>query len=127
MKRSHIIILFLIALTIGLFATKMENVSSYACFDDASEKAGKSLQVIGTFPEEKNIIYDPKVDPNSFSFNMKDKCGDMTKVICYDDMPVDFEKSDEIVLTGSMKEETFYAEEMLVKCPSKYQEKEVEK
>ncbi len=127
MKRSHIIILFLIAVSIGLFATKMGNVDSYACFDDASKKEGTSLQVIGTFPENKDILYDPQVDANSFSFNMKDRCGDVMKVICYDDMPMDFERSDEIVLTGKMNGETFYAEDMLVKCPSKYQETEVEK
>ena len=44
-----------------------------------------------------------------------------------DDMPTDFEKSEEIVLTGSMKENTFYADEMLVKCPSKYMENEIQK
>jgi cytochrome c-type biogenesis protein CcmE len=127
LKKSHIIILFLIAISIGLFASRMGNVDSYACFDDAAKEEGKSLQVIGTFPEDKNIAYDPQADANSFSFNMKDRCGAVHKVVCYDDMPMDFERSDEIVLTGSMKEDIFYAEDMLVKCPSKYQETEVEK
>lgn len=127
MKKSHIIILFLIAISIGLFASKMGNVDSYACFEEASKKEGKSLQVIGVFPENKNIVYDPQADANSFTFNMKDNCGDVVKVVCYDDMPMDFERSDEIVITGSMKGDTFFAEEMLVKCPSKYQETEIEK
>ncbi|MGB4928498.1 MAG: cytochrome c maturation protein CcmE [Chitinophagales bacterium] len=56
-----------------------------------------------------------------------DKEGKEVFVICFDDMPTDFEKSEDIVLTGSMKENTFYADEMLVKCPSKYQENEIQK
>ena len=40
--------------------------------------------------------------------------------------PQDFEKSESIVLTGSIKGDTFVATEMLMKCPSKYVEDEIQ-
>ncbi|MBK7443574.1 MAG: cytochrome c maturation protein CcmE [Bacteroidetes bacterium] len=127
MKKSHIIVLFLIAICIGVFASKLGNVSSYSSFSDAKTNEGKTVQLIGNLAPGKPINFDPIKDPNSFSFYLLDKEGKEVFVICFDDMPTDFEKSEDIVLTGSMKENTFYADEMLVKCPSKYQENEIQK
>lgn len=127
MKKSHIIVLFLIAVCIGVFASKLGNVSSYSSYEDAKTKPGETVQLIGTLSKGKPVNFDPIKDPNSFSFHLIDRDGKEVHVVCFDDMPTDFEKSEEIVLTGSMKEDTFYANEMLVKCPSKYQENEIEK
>lgn len=127
MKKSHIIVLFLIALCIGVFASKLGNVSSYSSYNDAKSKEGKTVQLIGTLAPGKPVNFDPIKDPNSFSFTLVDREGEQVFVVCYDDMPTDFEKSEEIVLTGAMKENTFYANEMLVKCPSKYMENEIQK
>ncbi len=127
MKRSHIIVLFLIAISIGLFATKLTNVSSYSSLDDATSKEGETVQLIGTLDKSQPVNFDPVKDPNAFSFHLLDRDQKQVHVVCYDDMPRDFEKSDEIVLTGKMKDNTFYADEMLVKCPSKYQENEITK
>lgn len=127
MKKSHIIVLFLIAICIGVFASKLGNVSSYSSYEDAKSKPGEQVQLIGTLSKGKPVNYDPIKDPNSFSFYLIDRDGNEVQVVCFDDMPTDFEKSDEIVLTGAMKDEIFYAQEMLVKCPSKYQENEISK
>lgn len=127
MKRSHIIVLFLIAVCIGVFASKLGNVKSYSSYADAVGKEGETVQLIGTLTQGKPINFDPVRDPNSFSFYLTDRDKHVIHVVCFDDMPTDFEKSEEIVLTGAMKNDTFYAEEMLVKCPSKYQENEIQK
>ena len=127
MKKSHIIILILLAFTIGLFASKLGNVDSYANFEDAKSKEGTKVQLTGMLVKEKPIVYDPQKDPNSFSFYLTDETGKQFQVICNDDLPRDLEKVDKIVLTGEMRGETFYASDILVKCPSKYQETEVEK
>jgi cytochrome c-type biogenesis protein CcmE len=39
--------------------------------------------------------------------------------------PQDFERSEQIVLTGSMNGDTFEASDMLLKCPSKYKDQEI--
>ena len=127
MKKSHIIILFLIAICIGVFASKLGNVSSYSSYDDAKIKEGETVQLIGTLVKEQPVNYDPQKDANSFSFTLLDRNGKEIQVICFDDMPQDFEKSDQIVLTGAMRGETFYAKDMLVKCPSKYVQKDIKK
>jgi cytochrome c-type biogenesis protein CcmE len=38
--------------------------------------------------------------------------------------PQDFERSEQIVLTGKMRGEDFVASDMLMKCPSKYKDEE---
>lgn len=127
MKRSHIIVLFLIAICIGVFASKLGSVGSYSSYNDAKAKPGETVQLIGQLSKGKSVNFDPIKDPNSFSFYIIDRDGNEVYVICFDDRPTDFEKSEEIVLTGSMKDDIFYANEMLVKCPSKYQENEIKK
>ena len=37
----------------------------------------------------------------------------------------DTHRTEQIVVTGSMKGSNFYADEILVKCPSKYKEEEI--
>lgn len=127
MKRSHIIILIFIAICIGVVASQLGNVSAYSDFTDAGEKVGKELRLKGTLAKDKPVDYDPVKDPNTFSFYLVDQNGKTGKVVCFDEKPRDFEMSDEIVLTGSMKEDVFYASDILVKCPSKYVETEVDK
>lgn len=127
MKKSHIILLILIAVCIGVFASKLSNVSSYSSYEDAVGKEGETVQLIGTLAKSQPVNYDPVKDPNSFSFHLVDRDGKEIEVVCFDDMPRDFEKSDEIVLTGAIKGDIFYADDMLVKCPSKYVENEIQK
>jgi cytochrome c-type biogenesis protein CcmE len=39
--------------------------------------------------------------------------------------PQDFERSEQIVLTGKMKGDEFVATDILMKCPSKYKDEEI--
>ncbi|MFN0275866.1 MAG: cytochrome c maturation protein CcmE [Chitinophagales bacterium] len=127
MKRSHILILLFIAVGVGVVASQLGNVSSYANFDDAHKKEGKDVRLKGTLAPGKEIVYDPAVDANSFSFYLVDGDGTEKKVICLKEKPRDLEKVDEIVLTGTMKDDVFYAHDILVKCPSKYAQEEIKK
>jgi cytochrome c-type biogenesis protein CcmE len=127
MKKSHILILLFVAVAVGVVASQLGNVSSYADFADAQKKAGQDVRLKGTLAPGKEVVYDPAVDANSFSFYLKDSEGVEKKVICLKEKPRDLEKVDEIVLTGTMKEDIFYAHDILVKCPSKYAQDEIEK
>ena len=86
MKKSHIIVLFLIAICIGVFASKLGNVSSYSSYTDAKSKEGKTVQLIGTLTPGKAVNFDPIKDPNSFSFYLNDRDGNEVHVVCFDDM-----------------------------------------
>ncbi len=127
MKKSHILILFFIAVCISVLASQLGSVSSYKTLMDAQQNQGEEIRIKGMLAAGKPIEFDPLKDPNSFSFYLQDEKGDVSKVVCNEELPRDFEKLDEIVLTGSMNGETFYATDMLIKCPSKYVEDEVEK
>ncbi|RRN76100.1 cytochrome c maturation protein CcmE, partial [Pseudoxanthomonas sp. SGD-10] len=80
----------------------------------------------GVLQKEKELVYDPQVDANYFSFYMIDNDGKECKVVFAGAKPQDFERSEQIVLTGQMVGDSFQANKILMKCPSKYTEDEVE-
>jgi len=100
--------------------------SSYATFEQATAQVGKEFRIVGNLAESKEMHYDPIEDPNLFTFQMLDKAGVEKKVVFYGSKPRDFERSEDIVLTGKMDGEVFEANNILLKCPSKYVEDEIE-
>ncbi|MBI1192997.1 MAG: cytochrome c maturation protein CcmE [Bacteroidetes bacterium] len=127
MKKTHIALLFLLAGAFVALASMLSRSAEHAGFDLASEQPDRIVRVSGTLVPGKTVDYQPEIDPNSFRFWMADKSGRQARVICYDDMPYDFEKSEEVVLTGQMKDDVFFATDLLVKCPSKYVEDDLTK
>ncbi len=124
MKKSHIIAIGMIAIAIGLLISLNGEIDNYSSFSEA-ELTGDKVTVSGHLSKDKTMNYDPAVDPNYFSFFIKDKSGDERKVVLLAAKPQDFEKSEEIVLTGKMQNGEFIASDMLMKCPSKYKDEEV--
>ena len=78
------------------------------------------FHVVGKHSKNKESIYNPEKNANEFSFYMIDNQGIEKRVILYKPKPQDFERAEQIVLIGKMKEGTFHASEILMKCPSKY-------
>ncbi len=62
---------------------------------------------------------------NYFAFYMRDNQGLESKVVFNGSKPQDFERSEQIVLTGKMIGNEFHASKILMKCPSKYEETEI--
>lgn len=124
MKKIHIVAIVMIALAIGLLTMAAGDMGSYATFQEAMEIKGK-VKINGQLAKDKEIVYDPEVDPNYFTFYLQDPSGDERKVILLAAKPQDFERSESIVLTGKMNGEEFIASEMLMKCPSKYKDEEI--
>lgn len=56
---------------------------------------------------------------------MKDSEGQLKQVVLNKPKPQDFEMSEQIVVTGKMKDDVFEAHEILMKCPSKYKDEEI--
>ncbi len=124
MKKTHIIAIGMIAVAIGLLISLSGEVSTYSSFAKA-EASGSVVKIAGQLSKDKEMKYDPQVDPNYFSFHLKDTDGAERKVVLLAAKPQDFEKSEQIVLTGQMKDDDFIATDMLMKCPSKYQDEEI--
>lgn len=123
MKRIHIILFILIIASIGLLVSASDEVSTYGSFDEA-RISGDRMKITGTLVKNKPIVYDPLNDANYFSFYLKDNNGVIEQVVMYRAKPQDFELSEQLVLTGKFKEGSFYASDMLMKCPSKYVDQE---
>ncbi|NNF01194.1 MAG: cytochrome c maturation protein CcmE [Bacteroidia bacterium] len=120
MKRSHIIGIVLIAVAIAVIISTVSSSSNYADFSEAFENPRKTYHVVGQLNLEKEMSYDPKTDANKFSFYLIDINGEERKVVYNDTKPQDFERSEQIVLIGKANGEEFQAKEILMKCPSKY-------
>src|ERR1700759_156039 len=119
MKKSAIFGLVVIAIAIAVIVVTMGNSSTYGSFSDA-RRSESELKVIGQLDKGKQLYYDAAKDANYFSFYVKDKKGDECKVVFLGTEPQDFEKSEQIVITGQMKGNEFHASGILMKCPSKY-------
>lgn len=124
MKKTHIIGIIVIAIAIGAIISTVADAATYADFGMAEQFPGKEFQVVGQLNKEKDIQYVPEKNANEFSFYMVDNNGKEQKVVFNGAKPQDFERSEQVVITGSLEGETFHADKILMKCPSKYQDGE---
>jgi cytochrome c-type biogenesis protein CcmE len=67
MKKSHIILLVIIAVAIGAIVSTFADSSTYGDFAQAKEN-GSEIHVVGKLVKEKELVYDPIKDANYFSF-----------------------------------------------------------
>ncbi|SFT10822.1 cytochrome c maturation protein CcmE domain-containing protein [Sphingobacterium wenxiniae] len=125
MKKSSIILIVIIAVAIAMILVIYTDSSTYSTFAEAKEKQTE-LYVVGVLNKEKELHYNPVEDANHFSFFMYDNDSTECQVVFKGAKPQDIERSEQIVLTGKMDGEVFHASKILMKCPSKYNEDEVE-
>jgi cytochrome c-type biogenesis protein CcmE len=125
MKKSSIIGIIIIAIAIGVIISTYTDSSTYGTFSEAMESKS-DLHVVGQLDKKKELVYNPQKDANYFAFFMKDSKGKECKVVFNGTKPQDFEKSEQIVLTGKMVGSEFHASKILMKCPSKYTKDQIE-
>lgn len=114
----------LIAVAVGILISASRDVTTYANFKQAAATPDK-VKLVGQLVKDKPVTYNPEKDPNFLSFYLRDEAGDERQVVLKAGKPQDFERSEQIVLTGQMQGEVFAASDMLLKCPSKYKEQEI--
>lgn len=122
MKKIHILGIIVIAVAIGVIFVSLKNTSTYADFTEAISNPEKEFHVVGKLDKSQPQIYDPRVNPDEFMFSMIDNKGVIKNVVLHKSKPQDFEKSEQIVLIGKMQDGNFHANDILMKCPSKYNE-----
>jgi len=136
MKITHIIGIIIIAVAVGIIVTSAGDASQYTDFQTAkalaSEGSTDEIHVVGDLPKNASgvvtgVEYDPLKDPNYLAFNLKDEKGETVRVVCHKPPASmrDFEKSEKVVVIGKYKNDQFIASEILMKCPSKYEENQV--
>ena len=134
MKIGSIILLAIIAIAVAVILSTTGSASQYVDFEQAAKLAKDGdddlVHVVGKV--QKNAMgefvgmnYNPGLDPNYFEFILTDTKNKTEKVIYFQPKPQDFEKAEQIVIVGHVKEQVFIADKILMKCPSKYEDKEV--
>jgi cytochrome c-type biogenesis protein CcmE len=121
MKKTEILILVLIAVSIAILVSFMGNLTTYETIASAKQKDGKSVKLVVKL-QPNSVEYDAIKNPNYLKFTAVDTLGNTVKVIYHDAKPTDMEKSERIVLNGKMKGEEFECKSILLKCPSKYKD-----
>jgi cytochrome c-type biogenesis protein CcmE len=123
----------IIAVAIVVVISTASDVSSYVTFQEAKVIAqnGKDadIHVVGELKKDDNgevVGIEKSDDLLSFSFVMVDANGMEQKVYYNEPMPQDFIKSEQVVIIGSYVDQYFVADQILLKCPSKYQEETIE-
>lgn len=124
MKPIHIVALVVLAVGIAALTMQAKDVAVYSNFGEA-QKNGEKAKVAGKLAKDKPMTYDPVKDPNQFIFYLTDQKGQEVKVHLMKPKPQDFELSEQVVVTGEMKGDVFVANEVLMKCPSKYKDEEI--
>ena len=66
------------------------------------------------------------IEQNVFIFQIRDENGEALKVVYHGPKPGNFDQASHVVCVGQYQNGVFNANEILVKCPSKYQEEGME-
>ncbi|GAA3978477.1 cytochrome c maturation protein CcmE [Hymenobacter antarcticus] len=135
MKKSHIFVLAIIAVAAAIVFSTTADASVYVGFGEARQRAAEGnttkVHVVGKLPRDAQkrpvgLEYDPLTDPNYFAFTLVDTNRVAQRVIYSNPKPQDFDASEQVVITGCMKGQIFMADNILLKCPSKYVKKDLD-
>jgi cytochrome c-type biogenesis protein CcmE len=102
-----------------LFVNFGSQVGGYMDFEQAN-RTGATAHVVGTWAEDRPTHYDRT--QNIFTFYMRDESGTVRKVRYNNPKPANFEEAEQVVVEGRVQDGAFVADNILVKCPSKYNE-----
>jgi cytochrome c-type biogenesis protein CcmE len=132
MKKGHIIAIVVIAAAIGIIVSTAGDASSYVTFDEAQKMSNvgnqAGIHVVGQLKKDAagHIVgLENSADNLSFTFILVDERQKEQKIYYNEPMPPDFTRSEKVVVIGSYRGENFVASKILLKCPSKYQEKKL--
>ena len=132
MKNTSAISIVFISIIVIIIISTFGDASTYVTFSKAKDvyESGSltKFHVVGKLnkDEENNIEGLKKGDDKmSFTFQMIDEDGMKENVFYGEPMPPDFLLSEQVVVIGGYENNTFVADDILLKCPSKYTEENI--
>ena len=132
MKNTSAISIVFISIIVIIIISTFGDASTYVTFSKAKDvyESGSltKFHVVGKLnkDEDNNIQGLMKSDDKmSFTFQMIDEDGIKEKVFYGEPMPPDFLLSEQVVVIGGYENNTFVADDILLKCPSKYTEENI--
>lgn len=127
MKKSHIILIILIAAVSAILVSTYTSSVDSVTFEDARQNQGQQVKIVGAFDKTKSIQYDAMADANLTKFFVIDANGESVEVNLHDKQgkPMGLEQSENVTIEGKFEADgTFHASHLLMKCPSKYNEQQ---
>ena len=132
MKNTSAISIVFFSIIVIIIISTFGDASTYVTFSKAKDvyESGSltKFHVVGKLnkDEDNNIQGLMKSDDKmSFTFQMIDEDGMKEKVFYGEPMPPDFLLSEQVVVIGGYENNTFVADDILLKCPSKYTEENI--
>jgi len=123
MNKRFIIGAAIIVVALALaFTAFQDSLTAYVDYDQA-RKLDKNCQVMGDIDKEQ-VDYDAAA--GVLRFPIQNESGDRMTVQYAGSIPGNFDQAKSVVAIGQYREGRFQAEQLLVKCPSKYQGMEEE-
>lgn len=116
-KRYIVGIVIIVACGIVGFSAFRGTLTPYVGFAEARQ-LDRPCQVMGTIDKE-HVRYDH--DGGILRFNITDEGGQVLTVAYRGVTPGNFDQAKSVVCRGQFANGTFDADQLLVKCPSKYQ------
>lgn len=117
-------LVFMVAFTSLVLYNFSGSIGSYIDFEEAQVREGSRAFVIGTWV--RDMPHGFNNETRTFNFHMMDEQGNVRRVVYNNAKPQNFEDAIQLVVKGSMSNQVFYSDDMLVKCPSKYNDESPE-
>jgi cytochrome c-type biogenesis protein CcmE len=116
MKRKYIIgSVIIIVFIIWLSFSIKKTLTPYVTINEA-KKLAAVVQIKGRLVEKERIIE----KQGQLQFLLKDEENTVIEIIYNNAKPLNFEYTNDIVCIGRYRDNRFYADKLLTKCPSKY-------
>ena len=118
MNVKIVLAIVLLAVAAGFGITSFrKTMTPYISFAEARQASGM-VQVNGVLANKDYVV---KQDEQYLKFDLKDSNGEVMNVEYRGVIPGNFDQATSIVAIGRYQNGTFAADQLLVKCPSKYQ------
>ena len=133
MKKSHIIGIVVIAIAVFVIISTAGDASTYVTFEEAKSISDsgddKKVHIVGQLKKDDDgqiVGVEPSEDKLTVTFLMVDNNQVTNKVFYNKPMPPDLKQSEQVVVVGQYKDDLFIANQILLKCPSKYEEESLQ-
>lgn len=108
----------LVAMT-GVVVAFMSNASPYVTIAEAKQLKSDRMHLAGDILKE-TVVTDYKA--NEVRFQVKDVNGDQILIVHRGEMPANMSSATKVVAIGGVEGDRFISKQLLLKCPSRYEE-----
>jgi cytochrome c-type biogenesis protein CcmE len=118
MNLKVVVALVLLGVAVGVGVTSFrKTVTPYISFNEARRASGM-VQVNGVLADKQYVL---RPGEQFLSFRLRDSEGEVLPVEYRGVVPGNFDQATSVVAIGRYRDGRFVADQLLVKCPSKYQ------